>query len=327
MISPVLIMDVAKTAGVAKSTVSRVLNGRGNSSRICPDTQKRILAIVRQLGYQANPAARHVALGNPPFYFAERLAAMAVPQQADSEAQVQAAEPTLIPTPETVVEPTSVSETFENPTTQQPDTSTTEVPPESTPVLEAPTPPDPVSVVLPEAPPFQTAFEPEPVFIPAVETPTPALETSSTPDPVSVVIPAEPPIQSPILPEPVSQPVLTPGPPPDTDVAPEPDITPASIPEPATPPEAPVIVSPAPPPPDVAPAPISQTEPVLGSDSIVPAKLDAELESPWAVPLGTAATTTEMPASAPDEPALQPEPEPIPVSEAPSSPNTEVGPN
>jgi len=84
----VSINDVAREAGVAKSTVSLVLNGHGKTSRISPATQKRILAVVRQLGYQADPTYRHVALGNPPFYYTERLNAMAQKPEANPSSPV-----------------------------------------------------------------------------------------------------------------------------------------------------------------------------------------------------------------------------------------------
>jgi LacI family transcriptional regulator len=51
----VTIQDVAKTAGVSVSTVSRVLNGRVD---VAGDTQKKILKIIDKLGYTSNLAAR-----------------------------------------------------------------------------------------------------------------------------------------------------------------------------------------------------------------------------------------------------------------------------
>jgi LacI family transcriptional regulator len=51
----VTIQDVARTSGVSVSTVSRVLNGKGD---VAYDTQSRILEIIRQLGYTSNLAAR-----------------------------------------------------------------------------------------------------------------------------------------------------------------------------------------------------------------------------------------------------------------------------
>ncbi len=51
----VTIQDVAKTAGVSVSTVSRVLNGRVD---VASDTQGRILTVIDNLGYTTNLAAR-----------------------------------------------------------------------------------------------------------------------------------------------------------------------------------------------------------------------------------------------------------------------------
>ena len=51
----VTIQDVAKTAGVSVSTVSRVLNRRVD---VATDTQDRILSVIDDLGYTTNLAAR-----------------------------------------------------------------------------------------------------------------------------------------------------------------------------------------------------------------------------------------------------------------------------
>ncbi len=51
----VTIQDVAKTAGVSVSTVSRVLNGKVD---VASDTQDHILAVIEELGYTSNLAAR-----------------------------------------------------------------------------------------------------------------------------------------------------------------------------------------------------------------------------------------------------------------------------
>ena len=51
----VTIQDVAKASGVSVSTVSRVLNGK---SDVADDTQDRILAVIGELGYTSNLAAR-----------------------------------------------------------------------------------------------------------------------------------------------------------------------------------------------------------------------------------------------------------------------------
>ena len=51
----VTIQDVAKASGVSVSTVSRVLNGKVD---VADDTQERILAVIGELGYTSNLAAR-----------------------------------------------------------------------------------------------------------------------------------------------------------------------------------------------------------------------------------------------------------------------------
>lgn len=51
----VTIQDVAKTAGVSVSTVSRVLNGKVD---VASETQDRILSVIEDLGYTTNLAAR-----------------------------------------------------------------------------------------------------------------------------------------------------------------------------------------------------------------------------------------------------------------------------
>lgn len=57
----VTITDVARSAGVSTSTVSNLLNGR--SKRMRPQTEKRILAAIDELGFKPNQAARQLKLG------------------------------------------------------------------------------------------------------------------------------------------------------------------------------------------------------------------------------------------------------------------------
>ena len=55
--------DVARAAGVAPSTVSLVLNGRGRDVKIAPATIERVKAAARELNYIPNAAARSLRRG------------------------------------------------------------------------------------------------------------------------------------------------------------------------------------------------------------------------------------------------------------------------
>jgi LacI family transcriptional regulator len=59
----VTLADVARRAGVAASTASNVLSGRGASARIPEPTADRIRAAARDLGYVPDPAARSLRTG------------------------------------------------------------------------------------------------------------------------------------------------------------------------------------------------------------------------------------------------------------------------
>ena len=52
--------DVARAAGVSAQTVSRALRGSPN---VNPETRRRVLAAVEQLGYRFNSAARVLSSG------------------------------------------------------------------------------------------------------------------------------------------------------------------------------------------------------------------------------------------------------------------------
>lgn len=52
---PQNIEDIAKAAGVSRSTVSRVLNGE---QYVSPATRERVMAVIEREGYTPNPAAR-----------------------------------------------------------------------------------------------------------------------------------------------------------------------------------------------------------------------------------------------------------------------------
>src|SRR3990172_9341571 len=51
----ITIHDVAKSAGVSVSTVSRVLN---NKDDVAPETYRKVQAIIKKLGYTSSLAAR-----------------------------------------------------------------------------------------------------------------------------------------------------------------------------------------------------------------------------------------------------------------------------
>ncbi len=57
---PLTIEQIAKQAGVSRSTVSRVINNQPN---VDPDTRARVLSIAQNLNYQPNMAARGLASG------------------------------------------------------------------------------------------------------------------------------------------------------------------------------------------------------------------------------------------------------------------------
>ena len=50
--------QIAKLAGVSRSTASRVINGH---SGVGPLTRERVLQIVREYGYKPDPVARSLA--------------------------------------------------------------------------------------------------------------------------------------------------------------------------------------------------------------------------------------------------------------------------
>jgi DNA-binding LacI/PurR family transcriptional regulator len=55
---PRTMRDIAQEAGVAQSTVSRVLNNAPSSVAITPETRERVMAAAARLGYRPNPLAR-----------------------------------------------------------------------------------------------------------------------------------------------------------------------------------------------------------------------------------------------------------------------------
>ena len=61
MKKPTTIVDVARQAGVSKSTVSRAMHG---SREISAPTERRIRAIARQMGYRPNMLFSVMGAGN-----------------------------------------------------------------------------------------------------------------------------------------------------------------------------------------------------------------------------------------------------------------------
>ncbi len=55
---------IAEQAGVSKTTVSFVLNGRGDEKNISADTQKRIVDTAKRLNYRPNHLARSLSVGH-----------------------------------------------------------------------------------------------------------------------------------------------------------------------------------------------------------------------------------------------------------------------
>jgi LacI family transcriptional regulator len=59
----VSIATIAEKTGVSKTTVSFVLNGKGDTNNISEETQKKILATAKELNYQPNLIARSLISG------------------------------------------------------------------------------------------------------------------------------------------------------------------------------------------------------------------------------------------------------------------------
>ncbi len=57
------IATLAESLGLSPSTVTHVLNGRGDKLRIRPDTQQRVREAAAELGYRANASARAIRAG------------------------------------------------------------------------------------------------------------------------------------------------------------------------------------------------------------------------------------------------------------------------
>ncbi len=58
---PLTLEDIAKICGVSRSTVSRVING---DPKVRQATREKVLAIIQEIGFQPNLAARGLAMGH-----------------------------------------------------------------------------------------------------------------------------------------------------------------------------------------------------------------------------------------------------------------------
>lgn len=58
--SKMQIKDIADKLGLSVSTVSVVLNGRGDQVRISKETQKKVLNAAKEINYQPNIYARRL---------------------------------------------------------------------------------------------------------------------------------------------------------------------------------------------------------------------------------------------------------------------------
>jgi DNA-binding LacI/PurR family transcriptional regulator len=59
----VTMRDVAQAAQISYTTVSFVLNGRSDTMRISPETQRQVLETAERMGYRRNAVARSIATG------------------------------------------------------------------------------------------------------------------------------------------------------------------------------------------------------------------------------------------------------------------------
>jgi LacI family transcriptional regulator len=57
------IKNIADSLGISKTTVSFVMNGKGDKYKISKNTQARILELARQLNYRPNPMAQGLSMG------------------------------------------------------------------------------------------------------------------------------------------------------------------------------------------------------------------------------------------------------------------------
>lgn len=59
----VTLQDISESLEISKSTISHVLNGRGDKKRVSKETQEKILKFTREHNYKANQLARSLSRG------------------------------------------------------------------------------------------------------------------------------------------------------------------------------------------------------------------------------------------------------------------------
>lgn len=272
--------DIARIAGVTKPTVSIVLNGKGDKGRICRDTQSRIRAVARDLGYQKQSTMPvpmpDAATGEPPkmvgllLSTASPASTLALIPGRDSTVSMEGCRLVVVTLPQDLTTARArvaslIQEGFVSficcPTAYTVAASTSTVPVTKLEVRNQPVTPAqtvPATPVCPATPLPTPAPIPQspPVIIPAPEpapvTPDPVVE--DTPVAVADEEPptaTEPPMEAP-APEMVPE---EPAPTPAVTLVEEPAVTPA--------PEEPVETSPVTEPPVVTP----EAEPVEGRRS------------------------------------------------------------
>ncbi len=57
------LQDISESLGISKSTISSVLNGRGDEKRVSKDTQEKIISFAREHNYKPNLLARGLSCG------------------------------------------------------------------------------------------------------------------------------------------------------------------------------------------------------------------------------------------------------------------------
>jgi LacI family transcriptional regulator len=72
--------QIAELAGVSRSTASRVLNGRPG---VNPEVRERVLTVMREYGFQPDPAARSLASRRSPGPDGDQVAVLQLDHAAE----------------------------------------------------------------------------------------------------------------------------------------------------------------------------------------------------------------------------------------------------